>query len=118
MEPIVSFSKHCPACGVEVTETAYFCSNCGKSIRVKPGATDVWHQILIYLVSFFLAPFGLSYALKYLRQPDRKSKIIGLVSLILTIVAIVTVIWLSVWFEKVYMNAQYGGLLDTSGIYY
>jgi TRAP-type C4-dicarboxylate transport system permease small subunit len=68
--------------------SANFCSNCGKSLRVLPSATTVSRQIIVYLISFFLAPFGLWYAWKYLRQDDRTSRIIGTVSLALTIVAV------------------------------
>lgn len=54
--------------------------------------TSAVKQALIYFISFFLAPFGLGYAFKYLKQPDEKSKIIGIVSLVLTALAIVVAV--------------------------
>jgi hypothetical protein len=58
-----------------------------------PPATSISRQVVIYLISFFIAPFGLWYAWKYLRQDDKKSKIIGVVATALTIVAVATAIW-------------------------
>jgi hypothetical protein len=42
----------------------------------------------VYLLSFFLPPFGLWPAFKYLFQSDAKSKIVGVVAIILTGVSI------------------------------
>jgi hypothetical protein len=61
-----------------------------------PPATSVPRQIIVYLISFFLAPFGLWYAYKYLKQDDRKSKTIGTVVIALTIVSITISIWAAV----------------------
>jgi TRAP-type C4-dicarboxylate transport system permease small subunit len=73
--------------------SANFCSNCGKALRKLPPATSVSRQILVYLVSFFLAPLGLWYAWKYLKQDNRKSKIIGVVAIALTLAAIALALW-------------------------
>jgi hypothetical protein len=83
----------CPSCNAQIAPPANFCSNCGKKLRTAPLATSVFRQILVYLISFFLAPIGLWYAWKYLRQPDRKSKIIGAVAIALTLVAVAIAIW-------------------------
>lgn len=109
--------KQCPKCkaaakeeaeprpydGREVSETAYFCSNCGQSLKSRPEDTSIPKQIVIYFVSFVLAPFGLVYAFRYLNQPDKKSKIIGAISLVLTILAIIAVIFTG----KAYLEKQY-----------
>ena len=60
-----------------------------------PPATSVSRQIIVYLISFFLAPLGLWYAWKYLKQDDQTSKIIGTVALALTIVAVSLTIWMT-----------------------
>jgi hypothetical protein len=83
----------CPSCCAPMLSSANFCSNCGKALRALPPATSVPRQILVYLVSFFLAPLGLWYAWKYLRQDDRKSKIIGTVAIALTIAAVAAALW-------------------------
>jgi hypothetical protein len=42
----------------------------------------------VYLLSFFLPPFGLWPAFKYLFQSDAKSKVVGVIAIILTGVSI------------------------------
>ena len=55
----------------------------------------------MYLVSFFLAPFGLVWGIKYIRNKDRKVKIIGAICIILTVIAIgVTIGTYSVVMDK------------------
>jgi hypothetical protein len=83
----------CSSCNAPVKPSANFCLNCGNALRVMPPTTSASRQIIIYLISFFLAPFGLWYAWKYLKQDDQKSKIIGAVSIALTIAAVVLTIW-------------------------
>jgi hypothetical protein len=93
-----------------MTSSTNFCPNCGKTLRARPPATSVSRQIIVYLISFFLAPFGLWYAWKYLKQDNRKSKLIGTVSIVLTIVAVEVAIWTSAkLFNLVtmYLNSLY-----------
>ena len=104
MESVVQ--NQCPKCRASIPETAYFCSQCGQSLKSLPSDTSALKQIAVYFVSFFLAPFGLGYAIKYLRQSDKKSKIIGTVSLLLTIFAIGAVIILG----KAFLEQQYSDL--------
>lgn len=52
-------------------------------------------QILIYFVSFFLTPLGLGWGLKYIRSNDRKTRIIGIISIALTIISILVLIQIS-----------------------
>jgi len=87
-----TIQKQCPKCKAGVSEIANFCSNCGYCLKSRRGDTSILKQILVYFVSFFLAPFGLGYAFKYLKQPDKKSRMIGMISLILTFFAIMAVI--------------------------
>jgi len=90
MESIIQ--KQCPKCKAKVSEVANFCFNCGYCLKSRQEDTSVLKQILIYFVSFFLAPFGLVYAFKYLKQSDKKPRIIGIISLILTVFAIIVVV--------------------------
>jgi len=71
----------------------FFCPNCGKQLKDKPPSVTLWKQVVIYSVSLFLPPFGLGYAWKYYRDGDKKSKIIALVAVVLTLVSIVVTIW-------------------------
>ena len=78
----------CPFCHVEVRSTDYFCFNCGKNLKPKPPSTSLTQQIIVYLEGFFLPPYGIIIGIRYLRQKDNTSKIIGIISIILTILSI------------------------------
>lgn len=86
----------CPKCKGNVLPTDFFCPTCGRKLKEKPQPTTVVSQILIYLLSILLPPLGIWPAVKYLRQPDQKSKTIGWVAIFLTVISIVVTIWLSV----------------------
>ncbi|OHA46461.1 MAG: hypothetical protein A3A80_04230 [Candidatus Terrybacteria bacterium RIFCSPLOWO2_01_FULL_44_24] len=94
----------CPSCHAAASALANFCSQCGKKLKERQLSTSVAKQIIIYLVSFFLAPLGLGYAFKYIKQRDPKTRMIGIVSLALTVIAIVLMIWLT----KTFTNSLYG----------
>ena len=104
----------CSECGHEVSDEALSCPNCGHPLKFRSENTSILKQILVYFVSFFLAPFGLGYAFKYLKQSDKKSKIIGIISLILTFFAIITVIVIA----KKYLEQEYGflNLINNGGL--
>jgi uncharacterized OB-fold protein len=85
----------CKECGREISDEAPACPNCGKPQKNKPVATSLSKQITVYLVSFFLPPFGLWYAWKYLKQTDAKSKKIGWATIILTIISLAITAWLT-----------------------
>jgi hypothetical protein len=83
----------CPACSVSVQRSFTFCPSCGKPLRTSPPSTSVSRQIIVYLISFFVAPFGLWFAWKYLKQEDQQSKMIGVAAIVLTIVAVAITVW-------------------------
>lgn len=60
-----------------------------------PLSTTVGKQIIICLISFFLPPFGLVWAFKYLRSDDEKARKIGWIAVILTIVSLLLTFWAS-----------------------
>lgn len=80
-------NSSCSVCKQTIEVSWNFCPNCGNTLRVKPLSTSITRQIGIYALSFFLPPFGLGYAFKYIRQNDRKVRIIGIISIILTILS-------------------------------
>lgn len=80
--------KKCKYCNQTVEETWFFCPTCGKEIMSKPPDTSVAKQLLIYVVSFFLAPFGLAWGLRYIKSNDKKARIVGFISIVLTVLAI------------------------------
>lgn len=83
-----NMNQRCPFCHSPIQPDWFFCPQCGKVLQEKPIHISVGKQILMYLVCFFLAPFGLVWGIKYIRNKDRKVKLVGLVCIILTVVAI------------------------------
>ena len=105
----------CPACKTSIEEGWYFCAHCGKQVKEAPIVISIPKQLLIYFVSFFLAPLGLGWGLKYIRYKDNRVKIVGVISLVLTVVSIV----LMIGSFKYFMD-QYSKTLNdlTTGHYY
>ncbi len=89
---------YCPFCRQPVKTTDYFCSNCGKKLKSKPLSTSLSTQIFLYIKTLLLPPFGLIWGYRYLRQPDTQSKLIGLFTIIVTIVE-------TVWLTQITINA-------------
>ena len=83
----------CPFCHTAISAADYFCPNCGKKLKDKPPATTISKQIIVYLVSLLLPPFGIVYAWRYLKQADGKSQKIGIAAVVLTVIALALTIW-------------------------
>lgn len=86
----------CSSCHIVVRPTDYFCYNCGKNLRPKPLSISWENQVLIYIGSVLLPPMGFIWGFRYLREKEEKSKMIGIVAIILTIVVLVVVLKLSI----------------------
>jgi hypothetical protein len=93
MDEIIS----CPSCHQPVKMTDYFCFNCGKKLKSRPLSTSLTSQIILYLKTLLLPPFGLIWGYRYLRQPNTQSKFVGLITIIITIIEIV-------WLTQTTMN--------------
>ena len=107
----------CPGCKQLIVVSDYFCPNCGKKIKDKPQSTSIPRQIFVYLLSFLLPPLGLWPAVKYLKQKEEKSRMIGFVAIILTVISIAITVWLSVGFMNVFnqqLNQQLNSNLNLS----
>lgn len=88
MEPNIT----CTICKLSIQASWNFCPNCGKILREKPLSTSLFKQLTIYAISFFLPPFGLGMAFQYLKQKETKARMIGIISIFLTVLSIVLVI--------------------------
>jgi hypothetical protein len=88
MDQIIS----CPKCHQSIDPVDYFCRNCGKKLRAPPLPTDLTAQIFLYLKTLLLPPCGLYWGYQYLRRPDDKSKLIGLIVLVATIIETVLLV--------------------------
>jgi len=77
----------CPSCHVQVRPTDYFCYNCGANLKPKPMSISIWMQIALYIGSAILVPFGIIWGYRYLRQPGTEAKMVGTISIIITIIS-------------------------------
>ena len=78
----------CPQCHIEVRQTDYFCFNCGKNLHPAPPSTSISTQLGLYLKSFLIPPFGIFWGFPYLLQPKISSKLVGLVTITLTLLSL------------------------------
>ena len=78
----------CPNCHSEVRPTDYFCFNCGKNLKPAPPVVTIASQVVLYAKSVLLPPLGIWWALPYLKANDQKSKIIGVVAVVLTFLSL------------------------------
>jgi len=109
----MDFQTVCPQCKGNVSSLDFFCPNCGKKLKEPPLSTTLLKQTLIYALSLFLPPAGVWPAIKYLRQPDEKSKRVGIIALLFTVISIILTIWLSMGFLNSFtkrLNTQYNFL--------
>lgn len=87
---------YCSVCHQPIVETYYFCPNCGKKIHEPPPSTTFAKQLSIYAVSILLPPLGLWPGIRYLRQPDQKTRMIGWAAIILTALSTILTVWLTI----------------------
>lgn len=82
----------CRFCNAPVSDSFFFCPTCGKKLHEPP--ITIAKQISIYLVSIFLPPLGLWPGIKYISQKDEKTKMVGIIAIILTITSTIITVWL------------------------
>ena len=87
----------CSVCHQPITLNNYFCPNCGKNLQPRPLSTSVSAQIALYFKSLLLPPFGFIWGYHYLRQSDTASKLVGLFTIVITIVEIYFLIQTTVY---------------------
>ena len=100
----------CAFCHFATQPDWYICPNCGKPFKEKAPDISVFKQVYIYGISFFLAPLGLVWGLNYIRANDKKARMVGLISIALTVLSIILII---VVFKK--FIDQYANILNNIG---
>jgi hypothetical protein len=81
-------SAICPKCHTQVRTSDYFCFNCGTNLKPVPPSTSAQAQIILYLKSILLPPFGVYWSIAYFKQKDAKSKAVGFIAIAVTLVAL------------------------------
>ncbi len=79
----------CQVCHQPLQPAFYFCPNCGKKIKETPPSMTLLTQLGIYALSLLAPPLGLWPAIKYLKQPDAKSKKVGVIAIVMTLFSLV-----------------------------
>jgi len=76
----------CPKCHQPTIESYYFCPNCGYNLRPVPLSTSIGTQAILYIKTLLLPPLGIIWGYRYLRQPGTATKLVGLFTIIITII--------------------------------
>lgn len=84
----------CSICHFPVSETYYFCPNCGNNLREKPEELSLFKKLSFYALAIFLPPLGLWPGIKYLEKKDPKARELGVITILLTLVSSFLVTWL------------------------
>lgn|SRR5690606_22509084 len=101
MDEFIKVPVICPQCHTQVRETDYYCFNCGKNLKPAPKSVSVSAQIVLYLKSILLPPFGIWWALPYLKESNQKAKVVGSVAIALTLLSLIIAFKVSVDFMNV-----------------
>ncbi|HUQ85261.1 MAG TPA: hypothetical protein VM077_02955 [Candidatus Limnocylindrales bacterium] len=105
----------CPGCHIQILPMFYFCPNCGKNLRPKPFSISIGKQVGLYLLSFFVPPFGLVPGIKYLFQKSGKAKVVGVVAICLTAISILLTITIALGmmnYMQTLLNPQLNGQIQ------
>lgn len=92
----------CPSCKTSISPEWFFCPNCGKKLKEKLLSTGIGRQLFVYLMSILLPPSGIIYGVRYFKQGDTKSLIVGFIAMALTVVVVVYTIVFTISFINSY----------------
>lgn len=107
----------CTVCHFPIADTFYFCPNCGKKIHEPPPSTTLMKQLSIYALSIFLPPLGLWPGIRYVRQPDQKTRMVGMIAIFLTIVSTIVTVWLTMEIMNIMQMTIQDQLQPYGGLY-
>lgn len=91
----------CPKCSSQTVESAYYCSNCGKKLKERELTLGFGEIVWLLFLSVALPPFGLGLTIRYIKSASLVAKIWGIFSLLVTILALIYVMWSSLYVFKI-----------------
>ncbi|HLD51120.1 hypothetical protein A3K34_01640 [candidate division WWE3 bacterium RIFOXYC1_FULL_40_10] len=94
----------CPVCLKEIHEGNVFCPHCGIKIPTTNPPLSTWSKMKIYLVTVFLAPFGLYWFFKYFRESDSEKRKVAYIVLVITLVTLAFSVFSGMYVMKYYTN--------------
>ena len=77
-----------------------YCSSCGRELPKTINTVPLSRKIKIYLMSVFLAPFGIYWFFKYFRSTDEDKRKLGFYCLYITIVMVIILVIVNYFFIK------------------
>lgn len=86
----------CKYCGKPVVAEQYFCPFCGKKLKNPPVSMSLRSLVWLFVLSTILPPLGIGLTIRYIKAEDEKAKRIGWISLIVTAIAVVVMVLLSI----------------------
>ena len=92
--------EKCPFCNKEINQTDKFCPNCGNKLPEKDLPFSTAQKVKIYLLSIFLAPFGLYWFFKYFKNENGEKRKLAFNVLFISIVMIIVLIIINFYFVK------------------
>lgn len=95
MDPQLNLPILCKYCSQPVDKDAYFCPSCGKKLKEKEASLSAGALLWLFILSTLLPPLGLGVTIRYIKSEDEKAKMIGWISLIVMILAILIGIWVA-----------------------
>lgn len=107
----------CKSCQNPISPTYFFCPYCGKKLRQPPLSTSIGKQIGVYFLAIFFPFFSIVPGIRYMNQPDSKSKAVGVVALLVTGISLllnVYFLFVSIDYFKQLLNSPL--LIDTGVI--
>lgn len=105
----------CKSCQNPISPTYFFCPYCGRKLRQPPQSTSVGKQIGIYFLAVFFPFFSIIPGVRYINQPDNKSKAVGVVTLFLTGVSLLINIYFLFVLKDTFMQLFNSPLLINTG---
>jgi len=92
--------EECPFCHKKIDIGSKFCPSCGNKIVDMNLPLSIGQKIKIYILSVILAPLGLYWFFKYFRNDSSDKKQVAFISLLITIVMIIILLVLNLYFIK------------------
>ena len=83
--PLPHFCKYCSK---PVGENDIFCLSCGKRLKPQPASLSILSLIWLLTLSTLLPPLGIGLTIRYIKDQNPKARIIGWVSVFLTLTMI------------------------------
>jgi uncharacterized membrane protein YvbJ len=92
--------EKCPHCNKEIDLTDKFCPNCGNKLPEKDLPFSTGQKLKIYMVSVFLAPFGLYWFFKFFKNENIEKRKVAYNALYISIVMIIVIFIINSYFVK------------------